>query len=555
MISRIRRIKCDEQRPNCLKCSTTGRICDGYEVPASVATARRPLAPQSQGFLVQAHRVNSSIGLDSYESQLFDFFRRKTVNEITGCFSSKLFEQFLLQASHSQPIIIHAAAAVGAMHLNQKSRRVSTSLVPPNEPHQSLALKQYVKSMGYLRTLLNQSPDQLSSQVVLMACFLFVCMEMLQGNRIEALVHMRTGLKVLRGHFSSPHTAARIVINGEPTSLVDTLTEIYVRLDYDASIYGGGRPRLTLNHHIGDKSATFSSIAEARQILDVLANSYHAFHEDLKYEASNYISNTIPEDKEQLIPRDDRGWGIKRIQEVCLSRQLAQSWNFQTASRWNEIKNGIAHWTSAFTSFVKTQAQNLSTENLQALSLLEMQHFFINFQIATCQETRSMPADRFNPLFERVIDLATRYISYLKSKGTDSYSTTTFTLESGAIPAIFLAGMKCRDSVIRRRAVDLLKTTPCQEGMSEGSLIGRWLEEFVRFEESGIALEGTVLLPEQIPEAARWLDVVFTFDDSPGAGKLVCGRYLHDSTGELVIVEKVFVFRSLRLSFLRRGEL
>ncbi|KAF2762197.1 hypothetical protein EJ05DRAFT_507770 [Pseudovirgaria hyperparasitica] len=32
---RIRRVKCDEGRPHCMNCSSTGRICEGYTAPAS----------------------------------------------------------------------------------------------------------------------------------------------------------------------------------------------------------------------------------------------------------------------------------------------------------------------------------------------------------------------------------------------------------------------------------------------------------------------------------------------------------------------------------------
>lgn len=132
---RIRRIKCDELRPICVRCSSTGRTCDGYETFLFSSV----LAHRSISLRVDAV-PNSSLNLSSYEAQTFDFFRQRTVKEITGCFRSQLFERFLLQVSHQDPTILHAAAAVGAMHLNQKSRRISTSLMYPNEPHQNFAL-------------------------------------------------------------------------------------------------------------------------------------------------------------------------------------------------------------------------------------------------------------------------------------------------------------------------------------------------------------------------------------------------------------------------------
>jgi len=68
------------------------------------------------------------------------------------------------------------------------------------------------------------------------------------------------------------------------------------------------------------------------------------------------------------------------------------------------------------------------------------------------------------------------------------------------------------------------------------------MEELVALEESGPAQEGKILEAGDIPESARWSHVVVAFTSTPGIGRLLCARYLHESTGEVLIVEELFKF-------------
>jgi hypothetical protein len=50
---RTRRVKCDETRPECVRCQKSGRNCDGYAV--GVKGPPGPLAPRSESPVLQAH--------------------------------------------------------------------------------------------------------------------------------------------------------------------------------------------------------------------------------------------------------------------------------------------------------------------------------------------------------------------------------------------------------------------------------------------------------------------------------------------------------------------
>ncbi|KAK7574804.1 hypothetical protein V3481_016776 [Fusarium oxysporum f. sp. vasinfectum] len=46
---RIRRVKCDEDKPSCHRCTSTGRKCDGYDLATLAPSGRLQLQPMVSG--------------------------------------------------------------------------------------------------------------------------------------------------------------------------------------------------------------------------------------------------------------------------------------------------------------------------------------------------------------------------------------------------------------------------------------------------------------------------------------------------------------------------
>ena len=94
---RIRHVKCDEAKPAWLRCTSTGRRCDGY-VPTRVI------------------HLNVDVPGDYEERRGYHYFRHKNVGEILGQQDADFWESLFLQASHSQPAVKHALIAVASIH-------------------------------------------------------------------------------------------------------------------------------------------------------------------------------------------------------------------------------------------------------------------------------------------------------------------------------------------------------------------------------------------------------------------------------------------------------
>lgn len=125
---RQRHIKCDEAKPECLRCTRTGRQCGGYDAP------KRPKYVKKLSF-VQPRQIRplgsfwpSGAALQHMtvsERNAFDFFRMETVHQLPGDSWLLSWERLSMTAALTEPAILHASIALGALH--QSSEPLSHS--------------------------------------------------------------------------------------------------------------------------------------------------------------------------------------------------------------------------------------------------------------------------------------------------------------------------------------------------------------------------------------------------------------------------------------------
>lgn len=471
--------------------------------------------------------------LTEAEWQGFEFFRCHTAHELPGNFHSALWEQLVLQLSRREPAILHAAIAVGAMHRGCQGRSPSLVACRPEIP---FALTEYTKALSRLRTRLVGSDDhQDCAEVALVACLLFICLEMLQGNRPGAIAHLRTGLRILAG------SSRKVVVYGCQPGLAsfsstsalldDHLSPVFGRLDYEATMFGEQSPSLSLTYpprKQGDNPTlyspqTFSNLSEARRYLDILASSLLYFRGELLNLATTYLKTS------NWKTTDWATWHCLQHAHIKMVDLRQRS---HLSARLDELKLALSQWFSAFKLLA-------ASGTCKAAIHLEIQHFYLSFLLFTCRTTYEVDCDAYIAEFARIVFLARTFMA-----DNDGPGLPTFTLESGILPSLYLISAKCRDPRIRREAIALLSRADCQEGMWEGPLFARFMEQVVALEEGAVcaATAGDgVEKAGDIPESARFCDVVLAATEEVGYGRLVCGRFDHGTgDGEFMISEKVF---------------
>lgn len=158
------------------------------------------------------------------------------------------WQHIILDLSKKEPVLAHAATALGSMH---------RAIAPPgdckelsvNTDQRQIATDQYTKAVALMRRYIDEcfrgdrvlSQDQLV--VVLLACLLFFCFEAYVGHDEQASLHLRTGSRVLyeqRRDLEAAQTRDAgdrvITTRAHMRSYLDALTYTFVLLDNDLNM-------------------------------------------------------------------------------------------------------------------------------------------------------------------------------------------------------------------------------------------------------------------------------------------------------------------------------
>lgn len=163
--NRIRRVKCDETKPSCMRCMSTGRICDGYQ---SLDSSNWEIATSNS--MVSLYNPSSDPKLlgDTKAGPSLEFFRLETVVQFSSLFKSSFWEDVILRAAQNNDIIWHAVLAVGAAHREIELRGDGCS--------DEWAVKHYNKAIGHLTRRISVE-DPLTVDITLTVCLLFIAFE------------------------------------------------------------------------------------------------------------------------------------------------------------------------------------------------------------------------------------------------------------------------------------------------------------------------------------------------------------------------------------------
>ncbi|KAF2189789.1 hypothetical protein K469DRAFT_561613, partial [Zopfia rhizophila CBS 207.26] len=178
---KARRVKCDEQQPNCQKCLNTGRKCEGYKNNREWVIVVAPPAPMTDGFE------------DDRSRRHFDYFRSLAVYDLSWFFEGEFLGSLVLSESHSSAAVRHAAIALSVSHEDFKNNLTVAAMAP----QYACAAQHYSKA---IRNLIKETKDsaQESRMRTLTCGLLFISIEVLRGNNIAALHHLEGCLKIVR---------------------------------------------------------------------------------------------------------------------------------------------------------------------------------------------------------------------------------------------------------------------------------------------------------------------------------------------------------------------
>ncbi|OCL10853.1 hypothetical protein AOQ84DRAFT_438081 [Glonium stellatum] len=437
---KIRRIKCDEGKPSCLKCSSTGRKCDGYTShPGSnhntaIDTAHQTATTSDVGLPMLLLGVQPHINLPPYrwnltepEKRSIHHFVHRSTKDLTGPFQTQVWGSYALSLCATSPAIQHAVIALSGFHERFCSPITAVASLQG-------CLQHYHKAVKRINSLMDEHNHKRNStiQEIVVACAIFICIEILIGNDVAALTHLEGGLGILRQIFSTETSSTSLT----PDPQVLDLRGLFARLDLQALSFVGSRPSMEPL-----RAPTPLPNPPASSLYRVLRRAHH------------FLRTTA----EPLKYTDDIPSVAFQERELHLA--------------------DLESWYQAF----KSQRTYIKTpENIA--NLLVAYHS-TRIKLLVCLGPFEIAYDACSTNFRAIVEaadciLASRLPSCL------SGDTKYFTLEASIIEPLYFTSLKCRHPQLRRRALSLLHRSG-KEGVWDGSVMAEIADFIISIEDGG----------------------------------------------------------------------
>lgn len=197
-----------------------------------------------------------------------------------------------------------------------------------------------------------------------------------------------------------------------------------------------------------------------------------------------------------------------------------------TNIRREALRQNFEKCISALQAFLERDALTMDKRSLQGAMVLKIsaQHArtYLSVPLYTVLHDQ-MCWDQLYPEWEEQVSLCTAVIE--ADTACDVKPRTfgdirpTFCLDTSIIGPLFTVAHKCRDPSLRRKAVELLFSTPRQEGVWDSVITARVAERIVAIEEAGL---GEVKCAADVPGWARinYIEVHIDKEQKKGTVKL-----------------------------------
>lgn len=462
----IRRVKCDEEKPYCRRCVSTGRKCDGYinaplprkgQGPSANARARLQAVTGSQSPPPLATPPSELIFVDERETQCFDFFRQCTVPQTNQWVMADFWSFDMVQMSYTEPAIKDGVLALSALHRHVNSR---------SEAELQFAMQHYAKAVSQIGyKLSSKHTNALDLNVLLISVVIFHCFENQIGNRKAAAVHLKSGFRMASETHKTEGGESWKARRSQPG--VDRVIRTMRRLDvHDVTYLDVAIPyewdnTWTLATDIPELPSQFEDLDQSR---DVLMNLYKtAAHLN-----AAAFTRSVGQDP-GIEVQDANDVRERTLSDLAKRREL----QFKMQEVTGPPAPHVAVVTEAYHKLAVMILSVLATKSESTWDVFVSQCTTLIQNIAAVLE---------------------------KPSGFEQMNMSPFSLEGGIIAPLSMLAMKCRHPVYRRQAISLLESTSRQEGKWESLAAAAVCKAVVQTEEAGLS---NVTEASDIPESRR----------------------------------------------------
>ncbi|RMZ67118.1 C6 zinc finger domain [Pyrenophora seminiperda CCB06] len=463
---KIRKVKCDEEKPHCNRCTSTGRTCDGYDLtfrppPPSTPSPPAPrrdshhsgaswgiVRSHSPVFLAPALRLNTR-----EERESFDFFTSHAVGHLRGFLDSPFWQREVLQAAHRDSAIQHCIIALGAMYrrfFQGKNSHLTENAM--SDKYLQFALRQSNRAIQDLlkKQIAGDYVKDRTSKVTLMTCsILFSSMCCLQGYQKQAIDHLRSGIRMLN-EMDEEETKGIHPIDLESLRTIFVGLDMQVRAIMPSRESGSwvARPKTKpLSTSPKGVVLNMTTLITMLQHMESLMNKIHAFNQSSILRDPEEATDDVYTEYSDLLERYERG--------ALVMQHL-----------WSKAPDHGDEYTPSLTALELMQAQIEYLLRYPRADLVEKYP-----RLGTYEEAKAPFKQPFDVTaqFFHIFELATKLLP------TSASPAPVFTTTMGPTSALWLVAIRAPGEcqTLRRRAMNLMLNHPRREGFWDGMIAGR----------------------------------------------------------------------------------
>lgn len=414
---KARRVKCDEGKPICQRCTVGGRDCE-------YSTAR-VTAPRRRLFTVYLPPVEIQPGFFKSDRGTC-FFHQNLAVSLDGQFNSQFWSRLVLQLSHSEPAVRNAVSAISIIYQDvELSLRHPAGYVDANPEGQ----RQWTAAVNNLSTQIRTHPD--SHLVSLVCCLLFTCIEFLRGNIESSLLHAQSGFNILA-------TIHRIAYTDAAPGPICTISPNDLK---------------AIEEHIvpvfSSLNVLCSLAARMMPPIYVLTATEDSPHQDLS------------DSRQRLVEISDI---CIRFMHNAISKAAVFQTEMEDFVEQFKLQTRLDAWHGRLNKLVGELEACGKLVKQDALNLLLVHYKVIYIWIRVCTIAGETALDNYHKDFEELV----HYAEQFAKPDTERPAPQPLSFEIQILGPLHYAALKCRHPIIRRRALKLLKFAPRREGLWNG---------------------------------------------------------------------------------------
>lgn len=420
---RARKVKCDEARPHCSRCQKSGQNCAGYRDP--------PVGSLSWSRLLRTRpSILPSSTATSDDLRGLDFFRYIVAPALAGPAKRAFWTESVLQMAIQETSTCRAVLAISSLyeHFGDVERRECTA-----PDRRSEAVKNYNQALREIYLSKNLSTD-----VVIFASVLFICIEFLHGNINAAIDHCRHGTRMINRYGSGSE-----------------ISGLFRHLSIFPHFFGATIVDFPSLSELQGPTSAFSNLAEAQETMDWL------------------MSRCV-----RLIRTFD-------VYRMDITGDLVVPSDLSYA-QW-ALCQDLTAWMGSFDRLRSPLKLDADEEALVRLLEMRWQVCHIWAEITSCQD--EIVCDAYLGQFSRIVDLAEEEVASRSPLGPPNL--TSFSFEMGMAPLLHFVVVKCRYLRLRLRALWQLRLlAKPRESMWDSAIMYAQGIRFIEYEH-GIQLTTT----------------------------------------------------------------